>query len=302
MFKRVGYILWLLFISVSVFAQEVKSNVSFLDDSVKIGMPIGFSLSAEYPADMDILFPDSSYNFSPYELHYREWFPTRTTEGISKDSAVYYLKTFEIDSLQTFRLQFYQLNAGDSQAHITPIDSFYLIHTVRSAPDSLASIFLQEDTQYYRIDKAFNSPFATAIAIVAIIVIVVLWLVFGGKIRSALEIRRMKRAHERFHSKYGTLLQGLKVEELAVLSENILIHWKRYMEKLDEVPYRKLTTKELSLIKEDDNLIKSLKILDKAIYSRGQIDEVKTNLEQLKDYSQRKYEEKLEKVQHGVDS
>lgn len=49
-------------------AQGVRVENGFLNDSVKVGQPVQFYLTARYPAHLDIIFPDSTYNFSPFEL------------------------------------------------------------------------------------------------------------------------------------------------------------------------------------------------------------------------------------------
>src|SRR5882757_4821289 len=77
----------------SVYAQEIKINVQakFSGDSVKIGKPIEFYLSARYPENLNILFPDSTFSFAPFELQKKIYFPTETKNGISRDSVVYHL-------------------------------------------------------------------------------------------------------------------------------------------------------------------------------------------------------------------
>ena len=72
------------------------------------------------------------------------------------------------------------------------------------------------------------------------------------------------------------------------------------MEKLETLPYRKLTTREISLIINEESLIRSLRSVDKAIYAKAGIEEVKQELEQLRGYSERKFEEKLEEIKHGI--
>src|SRR5215831_2013772 len=76
-------------------AQEIKVHGKFNGDSVKIGKPIEFYLSAHYPENLNILFPDSTFSFAPFELQKKIYFPTQTKNGISKDSVIYKLATYE---------------------------------------------------------------------------------------------------------------------------------------------------------------------------------------------------------------
>ena len=79
-------VFWLA--SVHAFAQEpsVKVRGQFLVDSIKIGKPFPYSLAAEYPSDQRILFPDSTFQFAPYEYFGKRYFPTRSLNGISRAS------------------------------------------------------------------------------------------------------------------------------------------------------------------------------------------------------------------------
>ena len=94
-------------------AQDVSVRGGFLSDSLKIGEQTAFYLSARYPTNLNILFPDSTHGFTPFEYEDKEYFPTETTAGISADSAVYYLTTFEIDRVQLLQLPVYIVNTSD---------------------------------------------------------------------------------------------------------------------------------------------------------------------------------------------
>jgi hypothetical protein len=85
-------------------AQTIDTKGGFLSDSLKIGEETAFYLSSRYPSEFTVLFPDSTYSFAPFEYSRKVYFPTRTKNGQSVDSTVYYLSTFEIDSIQTLSL------------------------------------------------------------------------------------------------------------------------------------------------------------------------------------------------------
>ncbi|NNE55496.1 MAG: hypothetical protein HKN32_05715, partial [Flavobacteriales bacterium] len=210
---------------------------------------------ARYPVESDVLFADSTHNFAPFELHEKRWFSTRSVDGYSTDSVTFFVKTFEIDSLQFLRLPVYELAGSDSIVHLTPFDSINLVHTVASIPDSLSVMFLQEDTDYYRIDSLLNYPFVIAFSVLGIIALVVLWLLFGKKILRTIAIRRLRRNNEKFIEKYDWLVQQIEREKLHLDSESVLSYWKSYMERIDHLPYRKLTTKEIAGLKDDHTLV-----------------------------------------------
>ena len=97
----------------SAAAQDVKVSGGFLSDSLKIGERTAFYLSARYKSDLTVLFPDSTFQFTPFEFQNKVYFPTRTEQGISHDSAVYYLTTFEVDRVQYLDLPLYVILPQD---------------------------------------------------------------------------------------------------------------------------------------------------------------------------------------------
>src|SRR5688500_10227732 len=88
-------------------AQSPAANLPqglFQEDSVKLGQQVNYLFFHRHSATEEIIFPDSTYNFSPFELVSRQYFPTRTKGGWSHDSVVYTLRTFDIAPVQTLAL------------------------------------------------------------------------------------------------------------------------------------------------------------------------------------------------------
>src|SRR5947207_2327292 len=88
---RIGILYSVFYIlnSFSIVAQEIKVQGKFSTDSIKLGKPIEFHLSAHYPEKLDLLFPDSSFSYAPFELQSRSYVATKTKNGISVDSVTY---------------------------------------------------------------------------------------------------------------------------------------------------------------------------------------------------------------------
>jgi hypothetical protein len=154
------FIAFILLVSVCTesFSQEVKVTGSFLKDSVRIGEPVGFALSARYPQHLTILFPDSTFSFAPFEFTSKKIFNTQTQNGISYDSTIYYLQTFEIDPAQRLLLPVFVTTARDCTTLFTKPDSVFLIQLVNSAPDSVAAqnLPLKINTLYEKVFSQFN--------------------------------------------------------------------------------------------------------------------------------------------------
>jgi len=263
--QYVQVILGLLLFSPTLLAQEISPEGRFVGDSVKIGVSIPYSLSIKYPTRMDVVFPDSLYDYSPFELEGKEYFTTKSDSTDSYDSAVYYLSTFEIDSIQYLQLPVYFVNNSDSIPVYSKKDSVFLVELIPVLPDSIQ---LKENTTYFNVPTQFNYPYLlVGLAILAIIIIVVL-IVFGGKIRRYFQVRRLKKRHQKFLVKFDQLVQQSSEESTIEEKEHTAFVWKKYLEKIERAPITKLTTKEITvLLHPTEEVIAGLKEVDKAIYS-----------------------------------
>jgi len=280
--------------------QEVEVDGHFIEDSVKVGMRTAYSLTVRHQRTTDILLPDSSYNFTPFEYDGKQWFKTKTTNDTSLDSVVYYLKTFEVDSVQHLELAFYKTFLGDSILIKTAPDSIALLHTVTSLPDSITQVFLRETTDYYRIKKHFNYPYFITGGLFLLMIGLALWLLFGKKTQRWFYLRKLEKEYARFINQYDQLTANISDEQLAPPAEKALIHWKRYMEKLENLPYSKMTTREIKESKDNNTLVKALREIDQVIYSGSAPGDVQQDFRHLRDISEDSYRQKTDKIKHGV--
>src|SRR5687768_1338813 len=120
-------------------AQDVVVRGGFFLDSLRVGDETGFYLSATYPSNLNIIFPDSTFNYHPFEFNRKRYFPTQTTNGKSYDSVIYYLSTFEVERVQQLSLPVFQLNAQDCTIYTTDVDTVLLTELVKDLPDTLTA-------------------------------------------------------------------------------------------------------------------------------------------------------------------
>ncbi len=293
MVERRGYLTivfcHLLFLA---FGQEVKPEGIFLEDSIKIGEAVNYSLSVKYPLDWDIVFPDSNYNFTPFEINYKDYFFTYSDSLYSYDSAVFNLSTFEIDTIQYLKLPIFVLSHGDSITVFTDVDSIILEHVVTQIPDSLALI---DNTIYKNLSLAFNYPYLI-VGIVTFLFISGLILIFFGKdIKRKYLLYKLKKRHEKFIG----IFKGIIIQN-DLDFEYTLFTWKKYMEKLDKSPYTKFTTKEIIKTYKDKSLVVALRTIDRAIYGGKDENEIKKRFEDLLSFSDQLYRKRLEKLKYGI--
>ena len=281
----------LLLISFFSIGQEIKPNASFAIDSIKIGESVPYSVWISYPKDFDVLFPDSLYDFSPFELEHKDYFLTQSDSLTSRDSVVYYLTTFEIDTIQRLQVPVFLVNEFDSTQLDTPIDSIILEHVVTEMPDSVALIV---NTSYTKVPLAFNYPYLIIGISGGIIIIVVVLLVFGNSMKRQIKLFRIRRKHKKFIKRFDQILSRDSID-----TEPTLIIWKKYMESLTKGPYTKLTTKDIGELVDDDALLSALNDIDRVIYAERPSIEIKDDFETLKEFAITTFLAKNEEVKNG---
>ncbi len=281
-------------------SQEIVVKGRFQSDSVKLGEPINFTLSARYPAALTILFPDSTFSFAPFEFQKKKYTTTKTQEGKSYDSVVYTLNTFEIDSLQFLKLPVFIRTVSDCTAVFSEVDTVYFKHLVAHVPDSVAAnnLPLKANTNYINVRWQFNTILFVVIGGVLVIIAIAVWLIFGKRIRKYFKLKKLTKNHQEFLNQFGNTLDRLEKDFTPELAENAIVTWKKYLEGLLAIPYTKYTSKEIREKEQDERLGNSLKMIDKMIYARipGAHHESFTH---LREYGEQKFKQRLEEVKHG---
>ena len=89
--------------------QVLRPVGSFNADTIKIGVPFTYTLVHRHAAKLEVILPGTNYNFSPFELVRKDFYPTYTQNGISIDSAVYTLRTFDTKAIQSIALPVFVL-------------------------------------------------------------------------------------------------------------------------------------------------------------------------------------------------
>lgn len=280
-------------------AQDVRVRSGFVEDSLSIGDKTPFYLTATYPSNLNIIFPDSTHSFAPFEYQSKIYFPTKTTNGESYDSVVYYLSTFEIDKKQSLTLPVFQINAIDSLTFYANRDTIVLSEYVKQLPDTLSAqnLPLKVNTAYQNVNYLFNYPILLVVGGALLFISILVWLIFGRRIRTYYRLKKMQKMHEKFLETYTTQLEKIRQAFSTSTTEAALLQWKKYMEQLEARPYTKLTSKETTRMENNEVLGKNLHTIDGAIY--GHATSVMEPLEHLKNFAQQRFSKKMEEVKHG---
>lgn len=279
-------------------AQELIVRGKFLGDTVRIGEEAVYTLGASYPTHLNVLFPDSTINTFPFEYKRRDWFPTRTRDGVSTDSVVYYYTTFEPDSLQRLSLPVYVVHASDCTAVYAAPDSLYLKSILGTIPDSvkLHDLLLKETVAYEDIPTPFGKVLMAFVAGTVLITGAGVYAMFGKRLQRHYRLRRLRKNYSKFVEDYNANLTRLRTEASSEVAEATVGMWKKYLENLEFKPYTKLTTKETMQLLKDESIRKNLQHIDRSIYGRQAVPV--QAFEGLMDFAQHKYRQKLEEVMH----
>ncbi|MCP4460669.1 MAG: hypothetical protein GY816_22000 [Cytophagales bacterium] len=291
--KFVGLFVTLVFYS---YGQEVEVKGGFVQDSLKIGLNVEYWLTAKYPSDIDLILPDSNFNFSPYEFGGRRFFETRSDSSRAIDSVIYSLQSFEIDPIQYLQLPATLILEDDSAKIFTSIDSIYLVELVPTATDTTA---LQTNTAYQKVGRQFNSPLLTIILGSLIVIGLIVLIVFGKKIRRYFILKRMAMAHENFLNNLSDKIEKLKINGTPDSAESALTIWKKYQEKIEKQPFTKLTSKEMIQYDFAKELEAPLRAIDRCVYGKISSESVYQDFQHLEGFSQNRYDHHIDIIKHG---
>jgi hypothetical protein len=280
-------------------AQEIKVNGGFLSDSLKIGEKTAFYLAAHYPSAQTVVFPDSTFRYFPFEWSDKKYFPTKSENGTSIDSAVYYLSSFEVDRVQYLNLPVYIVNPKDCTAIQSLRDSVLIAQQVSAIPDSISvdKLPLKMNTTFEAVPYQFNFWILIFVVAGLVIATVLIWIIYGKKIRRYFITRRLKRKHFQFQTSYNAIVEQLTQEFSPPTTESALSTWKKYMEQLESRPFTSLTTHETLQVIPDENLATNLSKIDSAVY--GNSTAVVDSLQHLRSFADDRFAKKLSEVNHG---
>jgi len=179
----------------------VRIEAHFLSDTLEIARPIGLSVRVVYPKDWDIVglaFADSIQGF---DYHSHQFFPTRQADSWLIDSALYWVKTFEIDSIQhlSFPIKFF--SANDTTVLYASVQSLPL----RTFVDSVDLSLLQANLDWQELDMPFDYTYWNIVLLVSFFVLLLLSLLLFNKLLYYYQLFRLKRKYQLFLRKVAQI-------------------------------------------------------------------------------------------------
>jgi hypothetical protein len=286
--------IFILFI-LSPFFCHAQIKGCFLKDSIKIGEPVKYSLTYIHPSTMELLLPDSAYNFYPFEFISKEYFPTKTKNSISKDSAVYNLRTFEIEKHLNLALPVFIISETDSLFLYPASDTIILKQLI---PGSLTNQKLEENTDYNKVEKRYNYPYAIAMYGGITIVLLFSSIFLGAPVKRRYKSFIIRRAHLSYVRNFKKLEKEFAEFKTHSSIEQALSLWKSYLSKIEDKPIYTYTTTEIISLFSKEELKISLQTIDRAIYGGLVSDEAIIALKSLRKFSNKRFLKRKKEISH----
>lgn len=294
--EKLGSILIATLLSFQSFAQELEVKGGFIEDEMMLGQEVTFWMTASYPTSLEILLPDTNYNFTPFEFSRKQYFETEIIDGKAFDSAVYFLQSYEIDAFQSLQLPAIGLHQKDSLAVSTPLDSLAFVELAPVVTDTTT---LLTDVKHLSVNRQFNYPLLYYILGGLAILLLIATLIFGKRILRYIKLRKLRKEYEKFSMRLTTYIRQLKQEPQPNVAEEALILWKNYQQRLDERPFATYTTRDILGLKFTKELEKPLKSIDRVIYGRKAEENLYQDFQQIEDFTQHRYSKKVAEIQDG---
>jgi hypothetical protein len=264
----------------------------FLSDSVKVGLPVQYALSYRHKATADIFFPDSTYNFAPFEMVKREYFNTVTDSNGSLDSVVYTLISFEVTPVQELSLPVFVRAKRDCTRVFAPMD-YVVLNSIIDPNVRIDSLSLKKDTRLIPIAQQVNFPLIFLIIIGLLLLIGMVFWFFGKPIRRQVRLFNFRRRYDDFRKLFQRLSRG--TEDAKKRLENIekaVVLWKKYIERIENKPFTTFTTKEILDNLKDSRLSDALREIDATVYGGVYSSKTIASLQVLQELAEGLYRER----------
>ncbi|MBC6368966.1 hypothetical protein [Algoriphagus sp. AK58] len=293
---KIGIFIALLFISLHTSAQQVEVQGYFTQDSARLGERVGFVLKAKYPESTQLIFPDSTYDFSPLVFLEKKTFISNTQDGTTLDSAVYYLSNFSLDPSVYLALPVYELSRYDSITYFTNEAELKLKLMLDSIPEQL---LFQENNVYQPLERSFNWLLFGLIAGALVIILGVFLILFKDRIKAIFRKNREKIRWIQFERKWKKLSGLLAQNPNQELADEVIGLWKGYLESITRQPYQEWTSSEIAEALEDTEVFKALRTIDMIIYA-GKEGKTEDATAYLFEVAKSAYQEKLTRIGHEM--
>ncbi|MFT6882830.1 MAG: hypothetical protein ACJAVY_001629, partial [Marinoscillum sp.] len=151
---------------------------------------------------------------------------------------------------------------------------------------------------YQNVRRQFNYPLLWIIIGVLVILTIAGFLIFGKKIQRTFKLRRLRKAYIRFSEKLSNDIHLLRKDPEIALAEKVVSDWKKFLELLEDVPFSKLTTKEIMALEHTAELKDTLKSIDRSVYGKKENAELFKDFQAIEDFTQHRYQLIIDQIKN----
>ena len=280
---------------------ETPPRGRFLRPTARIGEVVDYELSYRHAPGLNVIFPDSTADYAPFEFVGKTYRPTRTRRGRSLDETVYHLRTFALDSVQRLVLPVTILRGRDTLTISTTAATVRLARVV--APVKAGAVpVLRQNTTLLPVKPAFNYPYWLTGAGVLVLTLGSVALGFGRHWRRRYQLYKLRKNHVYFLAQYARHIERFTLSRSLTNMERAITLWKNYLTTLENNVINSLTTREIVAYYQNDADVRlALRLTDRVIYgNQFSEDNTETDLafDLLRDFAQRRFELEQARVSH----
>lgn len=257
-------------------AQGFKTDIKLSVDSITVGTPFEATVSIQYPVGKQLIFPDSLTSFGSFTFLNKTFEQTKSNDSVSVDQATFTLTSFELKSPQYLKTPIFLITKNDTITLYSDSILVVIKETVEGIPDNIQ---LKKNTEQVLLKKEINYPLITVVGLVLLVLVLILFFVFGGKVMRSIQINRIEKLHRNFKKQFEKDLQT--VETNPTLAESVISKWKNHLTKISKTPYNSYSTSEIYALTKNEALKRDLRLFDELIYSKNKhtsIDQAKSSL------------------------
>ena len=257
-----------------------------------VGQPVTYELQFDHDPALEIVFPDSLANFGFFEYVRKSYAPTRTRNGRSRDRAVYHLRTFALDSVQTLALPVLLLRGADTLRLLPAPARLRLRRT--APPGNPAEVpVLESDNRQPAIAPAFNYPFWLVGAAALLGLGTGAAGVFRQRLRRRYAAYKLRKNHTYFLAQFARHVERFTLSRSTTNVERAVTLWKNYLASLETSALSSFTSSEMvDFFDNDDDVRRALRTTDRVVYGNllsEDADEVERAFQRLRTFAERRY-------------
>lgn len=278
----------------SALAQPPQPVGRFRQPTTQIGAVVEYELTFRHDPALEVIFPDSSADFKPFEYVGQQYSPTRTRRGQSLDRAVYRLRTFALDARQQLSLPVLVLRGRDSLVLRTPPAAVRLRFSAPLAASDQPPV-LRATTVLVPVESRFNYPYWLAALGAVLGLSGALVLVFRRRLRLRYQRYKLRKNHAYFLAQYARHIERFALSRSITNMERAITLWKNYLTRLEDSNLNSLTTREIeSHYQHHPAVSQALRVADRVIYGNlldeDESPEIDLAFEQLRDFAEERYQ------------